>query len=123
MRIIIALAFVCPRRLSSGLASDICVPLVLAVERTGSRQLLRQLNPRSRSFEASPYLPPRILTNILSQSVGIEDTGTKTLINGVLQIFNFVMALTSALFVDRIGRRKLFLISNAGMLMSKPNLD
>ncbi|KAG8955076.1 hypothetical protein FRC04_009533 [Tulasnella sp. 424] len=55
--------------------------------------------------------------NLILEGVGITETSTKTLINGCLQIFNLVMAFTSALFVDRIGRRKLFLISNAGMLL------
>ncbi|KAG8906119.1 hypothetical protein FRC00_012820 [Tulasnella sp. 408] len=53
----------------------------------------------------------------LAFSVGVTETATKTLINGCLQIFNLIMAFTSALFVDRIGRRKLFVISNAGMLL------
>ncbi|KIO22815.1 hypothetical protein M407DRAFT_27690 [Tulasnella calospora MUT 4182] len=55
--------------------------------------------------------------NLILEGVGIEAAATKTLINGILQIFNFVMALTSALFVERIGRRKIFLASNAGMLL------
>ncbi|KAG8853281.1 hypothetical protein FRB96_008366 [Tulasnella sp. 330] len=49
--------------------------------------------------------------------IGITAPGTKTMINGILQVFNFGMAIGSSLFVDRIGRRKLFLLSNAGMLV------
>ncbi|KAG9014660.1 hypothetical protein FRB94_011838 [Tulasnella sp. JGI-2019a] len=54
--------------------------------------------------------------NLILEAVGIHETSIKTLINGLLQLFNFGMALTSALFVDRVGRRRLFLVSNAGML-------
>ncbi|KAG8901904.1 hypothetical protein FRB99_005007 [Tulasnella sp. 403] len=55
--------------------------------------------------------------NLILETVGIEEAGTKTMINGILQVFNFGMAITSALFVERIGRRRLFLISNSGMLL------
>lgn len=54
--------------------------------------------------------------NLILETVGIQATSTKTLINGLLQLFNFAMALTSALLVERIGRRGLFIASNAGML-------
>ncbi|KAG8912295.1 hypothetical protein FRC00_004838, partial [Tulasnella sp. 408] len=39
--------------------------------------------------------------NLILEGVGIEAAATKTLINGLLQIFNFAMALGSALFVER----------------------
>ncbi|KAG8955080.1 hypothetical protein FRC04_009537 [Tulasnella sp. 424] len=55
--------------------------------------------------------------NIILETVGIEAAGTKTLINGILQIFNFGMAFTAGMFVEKIGRRKLFLTSNFGMLV------
>ncbi|KAG8876102.1 hypothetical protein FRB97_004456 [Tulasnella sp. 331] len=54
--------------------------------------------------------------NIILETIGIHSTDTKTLINGILQIFNFGMALASALIVERVGRRGLFIASNAGML-------
>ncbi|RDW92962.1 uncharacterized protein DSM5745_00284 [Aspergillus mulundensis] len=57
------------------------------------------------------------LTLVLD-TVGIKDTDTQTLINGLLQIFNFIAALSAALFVDRLGRRTLFLWSAVGMLIS-----
>ncbi|KAL4987924.1 general substrate transporter [Aspergillus falconensis] len=57
------------------------------------------------------------LTLVLD-TVGVTDTDTQTLINGLLQIFNFIAALSAALFVDRLGRRTLFLWSAAGMLVS-----
>ncbi|KAG8992051.1 hypothetical protein FRB95_004097 [Tulasnella sp. JGI-2019a] len=55
--------------------------------------------------------------NLILESVGITESGTKTLINGILQIFNYAMAISTSFFVDRIGRRRLFLLSNTGMLV------
>lgn len=40
------------------------------------------------------------------------------MINGLLQVFNFIAAGSAALLVDRLGRRTLFLWSAAGMLAS-----
>ncbi|KAI4600115.1 hypothetical protein KJ359_001217 [Pestalotiopsis sp. 9143b] len=57
------------------------------------------------------------LSKVLS-SVGITSTFDQTLINGMLQIFNFAAALTGAFLVDRLGRRVLFLWSTAGMLVT-----
>jgi len=56
--------------------------------------------------------------NLILETVGIEATATKTLINGLLQIFNFIVAIASAMFIERVGRRKLFLTSNIGMLLA-----
>ncbi|KAJ5308615.1 hypothetical protein N7508_003994 [Penicillium antarcticum] len=57
------------------------------------------------------------LTLVLD-TVGIKDSDTQTLINGLLQIFNFITAGSAALLVDRLGRRTLFLWSAVGMLVS-----
>lgn len=57
------------------------------------------------------------LTLVLD-SIGITDTFDQTLINGLLQIFNFGAALSAAFLVDRLGRRTLFLWSGVGMLVS-----
>ncbi|KAI0407786.1 hexose transporter [Xylaria palmicola] len=57
------------------------------------------------------------LTLVLS-TIGITSTYTQTLINGLLQVFNFAAALGAAFLVDRLGRRKLFLWSGVGMLIS-----
>lgn len=57
------------------------------------------------------------LTLVLD-TVGVKDSDTQTLINGLLQIFNFIVAGSAALLVDRLGRRTLFLWSGAGMLVS-----
>jgi hypothetical protein len=57
------------------------------------------------------------LTLVLD-TIGITDPDTQTLINGLLQIFNFVAAASAAFLVDRLGRRTLFLWSGFGMLAS-----
>ncbi|KAJ8585741.1 general substrate transporter [Rhizopogon salebrosus TDB-379] len=55
--------------------------------------------------------------NMVLEGVGITSTRTKASINGGLQVFNLVSALMGTMFVDKLGRRKLFLISNVGMLI------
>ena len=50
--------------------------------------------------------------------MGIKDSFTKTLINGILQIFNYVVAISGALLVDRVGRRSLWIFSVLGMLVT-----
>lgn len=57
------------------------------------------------------------LTLVLD-SIGITDSFDQTLINGLLQIFNFAAAVGAALLVDRLGRRTLFIWSGIGMLVS-----
>ena len=55
------------------------------------------------------------ITKVLN-GVGITNTHTQLIINGVLQICNAIIAIGQSFFVDRIGRRTLFLVSTAGML-------
>ncbi|CAJ2503064.1 Uu.00g104580.m01.CDS01 [Anthostomella pinea] len=57
------------------------------------------------------------LTLVLN-TIGITATHTQTLINGLLQVFNFIASVAAAFLVDRLGRRTLFLWSSAGMLVS-----
>jgi MFS family permease len=58
------------------------------------------------------------LTLVLN-TIGITETKDQALINGLLNIFNWLAAMfAGALMVDRVGRRKLFLYSVAGMLVS-----
>ncbi|TRX91859.1 hypothetical protein FHL15_007178 [Xylaria flabelliformis] len=57
------------------------------------------------------------LTLVLG-TIGITETYTQTLINGLLQVFNFGAALAAAFLVDRLGRRTLFLWAGIGMLIS-----
>ncbi|KIY65865.1 hypothetical protein CYLTODRAFT_50810 [Cylindrobasidium torrendii FP15055 ss-10] len=55
--------------------------------------------------------------NLVLEGIGIKDTETKAAINGGLQIFNLAVALAGASLIDWVGRRTLFLVSNAGMLV------
>lgn len=49
-------------------------------------------------------------------TIGITSSSTQSLVNGILNIWNWALALTTAFFVERIGRRPLFRISTLGML-------
>jgi sugar porter (SP) family MFS transporter len=51
-------------------------------------------------------------------SIGITSTATQTTINGCLSIYNFVVAVIASLFVDRVGRRPLFIVSTAAMFIA-----
>lgn len=52
------------------------------------------------------------------QSVGITRSYDQSLVNGGLQIWSFLVAVGFSQLVDRVGRRKLFLIAAVGMLLS-----
>jgi sugar porter (SP) family MFS transporter len=56
--------------------------------------------------------------NLVLEGVGIQSASMKAQINGGLQIFNLLVAASSAMLVDKVGRRPLFIISNAGMLVA-----
>ncbi|KAG6908546.1 hypothetical protein DXG01_004179 [Tephrocybe rancida] len=56
--------------------------------------------------------------NLILEGVGITATETKAYINGGLQIFNFFVAIMASFLVDWAGRRKLFIASNTGMLVT-----
>ncbi|OBT58556.1 hypothetical protein VE04_02235 [Pseudogymnoascus sp. 24MN13] len=56
--------------------------------------------------------------NSILNSIGITGVTTKTTINGCLSIYNFVIAVVASLYVEKVGRRPLFIISTAGMLVS-----
>jgi MFS family permease len=55
---------------------------------------------------------------LVLKSIGITSPETQNLINGILQIFNFVVAVLASCLVDRLGRRFLFLTSTTGMMIS-----
>ncbi|KIW36717.1 uncharacterized protein PV06_11016 [Exophiala oligosperma] len=55
---------------------------------------------------------------LVLDSIDVTSSFTKTLISGILQIFNFFAAMLGSLMVDRVGRRKLWLYSTIGMLVS-----
>jgi hypothetical protein len=51
-------------------------------------------------------------------SVGVTSSHNQSLINGGLQLWSFFVAVGMALTVDKIGRRKLFLMAGVGMLVT-----
>ncbi|TAQ83433.1 hypothetical protein B7494_g8240 [Chlorociboria aeruginascens] len=53
---------------------------------------------------------------IVLGQIGITNSTTQLLINGILQIVNMIVATGICFFVDRLGRRLLFLTSTGGML-------
>lgn len=56
--------------------------------------------------------------NLVLEAIGIQDTQTKIWVNGVLQVWNLIVAAGASLLVERVGRRVLFVTSNVGMLIS-----
>ncbi|KAG9099118.1 hypothetical protein FS749_002078 [Ceratobasidium sp. UAMH 11750] len=59
------------------------------------------------------YYLERVLNGI-----GIVKSRDQTLINACIAMWNIVFAVGASMSVDRFGRRKLFLMSNTGMLVS-----
>lgn len=55
--------------------------------------------------------------NKVFDGIGITDPTIQLLINGILQIWNLAWALLASAFVDKIGRRVLFMTSAAGMII------
>ena len=117
--------------------------LAIVVACASSLPSVSSRNGRATVSSATMYVCPFLAISPSSSSqqikivlngVGIEDGGTIGLINGALQIWNFFVAisalfamtcfslltisLAAALLVDKIGRRPLFLTSNAGMLVT-----
>jgi MFS family permease len=76
--------------------------------------MVRQFSPVENEL-TSVALASYYLAEILN-SVGVTNPKTQLLINGLLQVVNFITAFTMCFFVDKFGRRRLFLISTAGML-------
>ena len=52
---------------------------------------------------------------LVLDTVGITGVTEQTLISGFLQVWNLICAVTGALLVNRLGRRKLFNFSNISM--------
>ncbi|EIW83368.1 general substrate transporter [Coniophora puteana RWD-64-598 SS2] len=55
--------------------------------------------------------------NKVFDAIGITDPTTQLLINGILSIYNFIVAVAAGFCCDKVGRRRLFLISCAGMVI------
>ncbi|CCA69467.1 related to hexose transporter protein [Serendipita indica DSM 11827] len=54
----------------------------------------------------------------LLDGIGITSSNDQTLVNGILAIYNFIIAISASMTVEKVGRRPLFVISTAGMLVS-----
>ncbi|KAH9915058.1 general substrate transporter [Epithele typhae] len=52
--------------------------------------------------------------NKIFDAIGITDPTTQLLINGILNIYNFFVAIIAGSLCDRVGRRPLFIISTVG---------
>jgi len=55
---------------------------------------------------------------LILDTIGITDTPTQALVNGLLQVWNWLCSVCAALLIDRVGRRMLWLISSGGMCCS-----
>ena len=64
-------------------------------------------------------MPPFSCSLCCLAGIGITQANTKSAINGGLQIWNLLAAVTGAFLIDRLGRRTLFIISNVGMLIGE----
>ncbi|CAG8960535.1 hypothetical protein HYFRA_00008255 [Hymenoscyphus fraxineus] len=52
------------------------------------------------------------------KGAGVTSQKLQLEINGILNIINFIVALTACFFIDKLGRRPLFLFSTGGMLVA-----
>ncbi len=69
-----------------------------------------------RNAAVQSLIRPSDLSRIMD-TVGITNKDTQALVNGCVNIWNFLLGLTAAFFVERIGRRPLFRFSTIGMLI------
>ncbi|CAI7611042.1 unnamed protein product [Penicillium glandicola] len=56
-------------------------------------------------------------TNLIYNSMGITEQTKKIPLNGGQTLLSLVVSISSAFFVDRVGRRPLFLVSTLGMVL------
>jgi sugar porter (SP) family MFS transporter len=57
------------------------------------------------------------MTDVLT-AAGVTDAKLQLEINGILNIINFAVAFTMCFFIDKFGRRPLFLFATGGMCLS-----
>jgi len=55
--------------------------------------------------------------NKVFDDIGITNSTIQLLINGLLNIYNFIIAIIAGLLCERAGRRRLFIISTLGMVV------
>ncbi|KAH6672370.1 putative lactose permease [Halenospora varia] len=56
--------------------------------------------------------------NDVLEGAGVKDAKLRLEINGILNIINFATALTMCFFIDKFGRRPLFLFATGGMFVA-----
>ncbi|KAJ5457721.1 hypothetical protein N7475_009109 [Penicillium sp. IBT 31633x] len=56
-------------------------------------------------------------TNLIYNGMGITEQTKKIPLNGGKTLLSLIVSVSSALFVDRVGRRPLFLVSTVGMVL------
>ncbi|KEF51131.1 uncharacterized protein A1O9_12854 [Exophiala aquamarina CBS 119918] len=98
-----------------------------SLSQTSYLDLLRTAPNRKRSFISltigiySYWAGAGIISyylHLVLNTIGITAVSLQTLVNGLLAIMNFIVAICAGLLVDRAGRRLLFLLSASGMLLS-----
>ncbi|OOQ89572.1 sugar transporter [Penicillium brasilianum] len=57
-------------------------------------------------------------TSLIYNSIGITEQSNKIPLNGGQTLLSLIVSISSALFVDRVGRRPLFLVSTIGMVLA-----
>lgn len=81
--------------------------------------LVRSVWHYSQRFTDSKLTIRSYYLVLVLNTIGITETKEQTLINGLLQISNWLAAIfVGAMLVDRLGRRTLFLTSTGGMCVS-----
>lgn len=56
--------------------------------------------------------------SVILRTIGIREQKTQALLNGGLMIWSWLVFLVAAFYVDKLGRRFLFLFAGIGMLLA-----
>lgn len=70
-----------------------------------------------RTAEASQCAGPGLISSVLGQ-IGFERSADKTLINGVINIWSWIIDVTAALLIPKVKRRVVFLSATSDMLVT-----